>query len=54
MGDGCWFFIGPLAWLYAVAGFFIGILKTPYLWIKEAQKYYKKGLEREEQNKKNR
>ena len=49
MENGCWIFIGPLAWLYAVAGFFTAIVKTPMLWFKEAEKYYEKGLERERQ-----
>ena len=51
MGDGCWLFIGPLAWLYAIAGFVFGIIKTPYLWVKEAIKYYKKGIKIENKRK---
>ena len=50
MGDGCWFIIGPVAWIYGVTGFIIGIVKTPYLWFKEARKYYEKGLEIERKN----
>ena len=51
MENGSWIIFGPLAWLYAIAGFIIGIIKTPYLWVKESQKYYKKGLEIEKKRK---
>ena len=49
MENGSWLIFGPVAWIYAIAGFFTAIVKTPYLWVKEAEKYYEKGLERERQ-----
>lgn len=46
MNDGTWFFFGPTAWLYAVAGFITGIFKGHP--IKNAKSWYSKGLLKED------
>lgn len=45
MNGGTWFIFGPTAWLYAVAGFIVGIFKRHPIII--AKEYYAKGKAKE-------
>lgn len=45
MNDSTWIFFGKTAWMYAVAGFFIGLFTLHP--IKKAKEYYAKGKEKE-------
>jgi hypothetical protein len=49
MNDGTWFIFGFTAWIYAVAGFFVGLFTGHP--IKKAKEYYAKGKAKEDARK---
>ena len=44
--DGTWIFIGFTAWIYAVAGFIVGLFKLHP--IRTAKEYYERGKAKED------
>ena len=50
MNGGTWFFFGFTAWIYAVAGFFVGLFTFNHP-IKKAKEYYAKGKAKEDARK---